>query len=373
MTNRDPLLVREPPEPTALAKELNSAASRRACLLLGGILAACGASLGLACLCSLKFPLVISHSLLAFGLGLRHAVDCDHLAAIDNVTRQLINRGQRPVSVGFWFAMGHSTVVVVMTAVLAGGYNMAWRHFNKETSLTDDVSFIAALLSVGLLSGIGLLNAKIACSLFKRWTGLNKLNAEDQEEELAQMAQESMSSAITSLPWLRSAFNGVDKPSKMYGVGLLFGLSFDTATQVALIGLAAITGTSQRFPPWMVMIFPLCFSCGMCLVDTANGLLMLMTYSWATIKPMQKLLYNFVVTALSSTVALAVGGLELLQIIAKSLKLKGPFWSAIQNVDMASLGYTVMGTFLAALLIAVVTARCRRADASEVPNRNEAP
>merc|ERR1712232_301452 len=223
--------------------------------------------------------------------------------------------GQRPVSVGFWFAVGHSTIVVVMTAILAGGYTVAWNSFNKKSGLTDGLSFVAALLAVGMLGGIGLLNAKVACEIFGRWTRLQKLNANEQKEELDLIAEESLGTALTSLPCLRSAFQGVDRPSKMYGIGLLFGLSFDTATQVALIGLAAMTGTSQRFPPWMVMIFPLCFSCGMCLVDTANGLLMLMTYSWATIDPMQKLLYNFVVTALSAAVALAVGSLELLQMI----------------------------------------------------------
>jgi len=347
-------------EVAANSKEANVLPSDvfwRAARLLSLILLACGASLSLASLCSTTYPIVLSHAFIAFALGLRHAVDCDHLAAIDNVTRQLLLRGQRPVSVGFWFAVGHSTVVLILTAVLAGGYSWVWNLAKQGAGITEDVSLAAGLLSVGLLGGIGLLNAHIAVGLFRDWAGLQQRSPYAQDEEVTRAGEESLRTALSIIPCVKRIFEHVNRPFKMYGVGFLFGLSFDSATQVGLIGLAAMSGTSGRVPPGMVMIFPLAFSCGMCLVDTSNGLLMLATYSWTTVRPIQKLFYNFVVTSMSAGIALIICSLELLQIIAREAGWKSPFWMFIANVDMVAIGYSIILSFMFVFAVAVCYAQ----------------
>merc|ERR1712217_331681 len=153
----------------------------------------------------------------------------------------------------------------------------------------------------------------------------------------------------------------------MFIVGFLFGLSFDTATQVGVIGLTAVSGTDHKVPALMIMVFPLCFSCGMCLIDTANGLLMVVAYSWATVQPSQKLFYNLIVTGLSAIVALSVGSLEFLQILGDQCNLEGPFWTVVQGVDMTLLGYGVIGLFASALVVALSFAYCCNPGSSRVP------
>lgn len=317
---------------------------KRAACLMSGIMVVSLAAFGAAALCAAQFPIILGHSMLAFALGLRHAVDVDHLAAIDNVTRQLISRGQFPVSVGFWFALGHSVVVYLLSMGVAGGYSLLWKS-GEGKHITGIVALIAAVISVSLLAGIGILNARVAFLLFRDWCNLREQDKEVQDETLENKGQASLRTALSVLPLMRRVFDRVDRPHKMFWVGLLFGLSFDTATQVGVIGLAAMSGTSGRLPPLMVMIFPLCFSCGMCLVDTSNGLLMLVTYSWATVAPIQKLFYNFLVTAISACVAISIGSLELLQLVSTQAGWAGPFWKRINSVDIGVLGYMVIGTF----------------------------
>lgn len=328
-------------------KTAQGASSRDACFLMSCIILASGASLGTAAYCSLTYAKLLSHAFLAFMLGLRHAVDCDHLAAIDNVTRQFTRRGEMPVSIGFWFACGHSTVVVALTGVIAGGYSMAWKHFHNDTGWSDDVSLVASIISITLLGGIGLLNARVTVELVIEWTRMKKRSSEAQQEVDQEAAETSLRTALSTVPLLQWVFSHVDRPLKMFWVGLLFGLSFDTATQVALIGLAAMASTTGSVPASVVMIIPLCFSAGMCLVDTGNGLLMLLAYSWATIEPSEKLFYNILVTALSAMVAILIGSLEMVQVFAQEKQLSGSPWDAIKGVDMASVGFFIIMLFAA--------------------------
>lgn len=323
------------------------------CLVSIIVLASC-ATLGAVWVCSKPYPMIFSHALIAFALGLRHAVDCDHLAAIDNVTRQLMNQGQRPVSIGLWFALGHSSVVLLLTAVIACGYSWALEMAEEGSGLTARVSLVAAIVSITILAGIGFLNAQIATSLFREWVGLQGLDSDAQEKQLQHTAEASLRTALSSIPFLKRICEHVSQPPKMYAVGFLFGLSFDSATQVGLIGLAAMTGTKETIPSLVVMFFPLAFSCGMCLVDTLNGILMLATYSWTSMPPIQKFFYNFVVTAMSAGIALIICSLELLQIVARQLGFTGPVWEFIDSVDMATIGYTVIFSFILIFLIAVV-------------------
>jgi len=344
----------------ALVAEKDTSADRavhqRAVFLLTGILLASLAACAGVVLCGASHPVVLSHGLLSLLLGLRHAVDCDHLAAIDNVTRQLVLLGQRPVSVGFWFALGHSTIVVLLTVALASGYSAVWHGGGTVALVRKGLTLAAAVLSVVLLGGIGLLNARVALGLFSDWTSLRKHSAYLQDKALESTADSSLRTALTAVPFLKRLFSHVDRPVKMYMVGVLFGLSFDTASQVGLIALAAMSSTAGQVPPVMVLLFPLCFSCGMCLVDTGNGLLMLLAYNWATVRPMQKLVYNLLVTTMSAGVALAIGSLEVLQILGQEAGLTGGLWSWVQDVDMGSLGCAVVASFLTVFGLAVCCA-----------------
>jgi len=239
--------------------------------------------------------------------------------------------------------MGHSTVVFLMTGILGGGYSMA---SNVGGEVQDALTFVAAILAVALLGGIGLLNARVSVDIYREWSELRKRNGEEQAKVAEASAQQALRTAFSAIPFIQKAFERVDSAGKMYWVGFLFGLSFDTATQVGLIGLTAVTGSQGTLPLWMVMIFPVCFSCGMCLVDTCNGLLMIATYGRSDVRPAQKLLYNFLVTAMSACIALVIGTLELLQVVASQEGLSGPFWSWIQDVDMGKIGLMIMGVFL---------------------------
>jgi high-affinity nickel permease len=163
-------------------KSAQKGSTRDACLLMSGIIAASVVSIGLAAYCSLTYKKVLSHAFLAFMLGLRHAVDCDHLAAIDNVTRQFTKRGERPVSIGFWFALGHSTVVVALTGFIVGGYSLAWKHFHNDTNWTDDVALTASIISITLLGGIGFLNARVAIELITEWRRVRERSISAQED-----------------------------------------------------------------------------------------------------------------------------------------------------------------------------------------------
>merc|ERR1740130_1340429 len=150
----------------------------------------------------MTYSVVLSHAFLAFMLGLRHAVDCDHLAAIDNVTRQFTKRGERPVTIGFWFAAGHSTVVVALTGCIAFGYSMAWKHYHNSTSWSDNISLAASVISISLLSGIGLLNARVAMELFIEWTRYRMYTRQDQETFERQAADSSLRTALSTVPFL---------------------------------------------------------------------------------------------------------------------------------------------------------------------------
>jgi len=205
------------------------------------------------------------------------------------------------------------------------------------------------LMSISLLAGIGVLNAQVACGLLSEWRQMRGCSDDIQQEVFQANQQASLRTALSAMPCLNSLFDRIDKPAKIYFVGLLFGLALDTATQVSLISIAAMSASAGGVPLMVTMTIPLCFSCGMCLVDTANGLLMLLAYSWALVRPAQKLLYNFIVTAMSAGVALLVGSFECLQILSQQAGFEGKFWQAIRNVDMASLGLGIMIMFMAVI------------------------
>jgi high-affinity nickel-transport protein len=282
-------------------------------------------------------PGMLSIALVVYGLGLRHAVDADHIAAIDNVTRKLMQAGQRPVSVGFFFALGHSTVVTIVVALLAAlagsiGALEGW------TALGG---IIGTLVSATFLLLIAGMNIFILAGIIRSFR-LLKAGGAYVEEDLDLLLNNR--GVLARL--FRPVFKLVTQSWHMFPLGVLFGLGFDTATEVATFGLSAaqaVKGTSFG----AIMTFPVLFAAGMSLVDTSDGLMMLGAYRWAFVKPTRKLFYNMTITLISILAAALIGGLEALGLIAGHLKLKGEVWDAIGslNENFNLLGFAIIGIF----------------------------
>ena len=229
------------------------------------------------------FPLLIGSSVLAYSFGLRHAVEADHIAAIDNVTRKLMQDGKKPISVGFFFSLGHSTIVALLTiaiALTAGNIQQNMPQFKEVGGL------IGTSVSAMFLLFIAALNMVILWDVFKTFQSV-KNGGRYSEDSL----NELLNQRGVLGRFFRPLFQLIDQSWKMYPLGLLFGLGFDTATEVGLLGISA-QQASAGLPIWSILIFPALFTAGMCLIDTTNGILMLGAYSWAYVKPIRKLYYN---------------------------------------------------------------------------------
>jgi len=339
----------------AFARSWNGAeraAGRRAALLIGGLLAANLGAWALAILCFHDRPLLLGTAMLAWSFGLRHAVDADHIAAIDNVTRKLMQQGRRPVATGFWFSLGHSTVVVIASVVLAA----------TATAFKDQIEeFHSVGGIIGTCVSAGFLLLIAACNLvvlrriylsFRRVAAGETLHEDSLEEHLRG------GGPLTAI--LRPAFRLVTRSWHMYPLGLLFGLGFDTATEIAVLGISA-TQAAQGMDVWMIMIFPLLFTAGMSLIDTIDSVLMLFAYGWAFLKPVRKLYYNMTITAISALVALLIGGIEALGLVADKLELAGPVWGVIGtfNDSLGNIGFLIIGVFVLAWIVSVANYRLR--------------
>jgi nickel/cobalt transporter (NiCoT) family protein len=303
-------------------------------------------------------PLLLGTASLAYTFGLRHAVDPDHIAAIDNVTRKLMQEGKRPISVGFFFALGHSTVVIVASLLVALSVgalesNFAW--FKSVGGL------IGTGVSATFLLVIALINALILISVYRAFTALRRGEQVTDEALHALLSGRGLLSRI-----LRSVFGIVARSWHMYPLGLLFGLGFDTASEVGLLGISAAQG-SAGLPAWSLLILPALFTAGMSLVDTTDGVLMVQTYGWAFIKPVRKLYYNLTMTLISIVVALLIGGLEALGLLADKLGLEGSFWNLVDqaNESFGLLGYLIVGIFAAGWIISVLIYRIQGFDQIE--------
>jgi high-affinity nickel-transport protein len=289
-------------------------------------------------------PLLLAPAALAWGLGLRHAVDADHIAAIDNVMRKLVADGRRPLSVGLFFALGHSAVVTLAVAgVVAVG------------SLGELGSFLGTLVSGLFLLAIAAVNFVI---LHQTWRAFHHTGPG--------AAAPAADTALTRL--CRPLFALIRRPWHMFPLGFLFGLGFDTATEVSLLGLSAAQA-AQGLPLWSILVFPALFAAGMALVDTADGLLMLGAYGWMTVNPRRKLAYNLTITGASVLVAVGVGGLELLGLAAERWGLTGGFWNTIGalNEHANTLGFAIVAVFALAWLGALALARYRTLDGRDAP------
>ncbi len=316
----------------------------RIAFLFGGLIVANAGAWAWALAAFHATPVLLGTALLAYGLGLRHAVDPDHIAAIDNVTRKLMQEGQRPVGVGLFFSLGHSTVVVAASAAIA----LAARDFAPQLDAWHAVGgVIGTLVSVAFLFAIAGANLLVLRTL-RRARDLGGA----EYDALDRVLDQALSGRGLLSRLLRPLFAMIGRSWNMYPLGVLFGLGFDTATEVALLGISATE--SRHLPALSVMVFPALFTAGMALVDTADGVLMLGAYGWAFIDPARKLAYNMAITMLSVVVALLVGGIEAAGLARDRFSLGSGLWD--------SLGYLIVGLFAASWAASVLITRARRSE-----------
>jgi high-affinity nickel-transport protein len=278
---------------------------------------------------------------LAYTLGMRHAFDADHIAAIDNTTRKLVNDGQRPLSVGYFFSLGHSSVVFVLAVFLNFGIRaLDSQVSNNSSGLHHATNVIGTSVSGGFLYLIAILNLIVLVGIAKVYRQM-KRGRYDNEELERQLNNRGL---------MNRFFGGyagrIDKPWKMYPVGVLFGLGFDTATEVALLVLAG-TAVAGGLPFWAILSLPVLFAAGMCLFDTVDGCFMNFAYDWAFSKPIRKVFYNLTITGLSVFVALFIGTIELLGLLAQELNVNDPFFNFFANFNINTAGFIIVGAFAA--------------------------
>ena len=297
-------------------------------------------------------PLFLGTALLAYGFGLRHAVDADHIAAIDNVTRKLVQDGRRPLTVGLWFALGHSAVVVLAAAAVATATTLLAQRFGH---LKDVGSIVSTSVSALFLFAIAAANLVVLRAIWRTWCHVRAGGRYIEEDFDLLLNSRGLLARL-----FRPVFRLVTRPWHMAPLGFLFGLGFDTATEVSLLGLSA-TQAAQGVSTWSILVFPALFAAGMSLVDTTDGVLMLGAYRWAFIKPMRKLYYNLVITAVSVAVAVLVGGIEALGLLGEQLDLSGGFWDGVAalNDHFNTLGFAIIGVFIAAWIGSVLVYRYR--------------
>jgi high-affinity nickel-transport protein len=287
---------------------------------------------------------------LAYTFGLRHAFDADHIAAIDNTTRKLLQDGEHPLGTGFFFSLGHSTIVFSLTAGLAVAAETV--HSGIPT-LQAYGSTIGASLSATFLLVIGALNLVVLLDVVGVFRRMKRGHYDEQDLERALLNQGFLSRFL-----LKRVGSRIDASWKMYPLGLLFGLGFDTATEIGLLALAA--GVATHHVPFLAVVsLPLIFAAGMSLMDTADGAFMSRAYGWAFSSPVRKIYYNISVTSLSVAVAWLVGAIELLQVVAAELSLRGGFWSVLESLDLGRLGYLAVGLFVATWLCSVTLWKTR--------------
>ena len=303
--------------------------------------------------------------LLALTLGMRHAFDADHIAAIDNTTRKLMAEGRRPLSVGFFFSLGHSTVVLVLAVLLNLGVKALNLQVSQASSGLHQVTgIIGTSVSSGFLYLIAALNLVILAGIIRTFRKMR--DGRYSEEELEAM----LANRGALMRFLGPLARSIDAPWKMYPLGLLFGLGFDTATEIALLVLSgsAVVG---GLPLWAILSLPLLFAGGMCLLDTLDGCFMNFAYEWAFSQPVRKVYYNLVITVLSVTVALLVGTIELLGLLGEQLDLHGGIWDLTARFNANAVGLLVATIFAVTWLVAVLAWRWGRLEHRYAPARQE--
>jgi high-affinity nickel-transport protein len=306
---------------------------------------------------SVRYPALLGTALLAYTLGLRHAVDADHISAIDNVTRKLMQEKKRPVAVGFFFSLGHSTIVFLLSIAIVITATFIQ---SALPTLRNAGGLIGTTVSAFFLYVIAAINFLVLWDIFRMFRQVRR-----GEEYNEQTLDDFLNQRGLMGRFFRPLFKIVDKSWKMYPVGLLFGLGFDTATEVGVLGISAVEA-GKGLPIPFILIFPLLFTAGMCLLDTTDGILMLGAYGWAFVKPMRKLYYNLNITLVSVLVAFFVGTIEVISIISGLLHLSGGFWDPVGNIGFDRLGGIIIGLFVVSWLVSTIIYRLKRYDELEI-------
>jgi nickel/cobalt transporter (NiCoT) family protein len=296
------------------------------------------------------YPVLLGVAVLAYTFGLRHAVDADHIAAIDNVTRKLMQDGQRPVAVGFFFSLGHSTIVIVASAAIALATGALQDRFDSFKAVGG---VIGTLISASFLFLVAAANLFILRSVYQSFRRVRRGGTYADEDLNRLLEQRGLLGRL-----FRPVLRLVSRSWHMYPLGMLFGLGFDTATEIGLLGISAAQA-SNGLPIWSIMVFPALFTAGMSLIDTTDGVLMLGAYGWAFIKPIRKLYYNLTITLVSVFVALVIGSIEVLGLLADKFSLSGPVWDfvAALNDNFGSMGYLIIAIFAVSWIASVAIYR----------------
>ena len=303
-------------------------------------------------------PLLLGTCFLAYSFGLRHAVDADHIAAIDNVTRKLMQEGKRPLTTGLFFSLGHSSVVLLASigvAATAAAFQQNLEDFHVVGGV------IGTSVSAAFLLLIAALNVVILVNVYRVFQRVKSGGSYVEEEFDALMANSGFLARI-----FRRLFRLIGKSWHMFPLGFLFGLGFDTATEIGLLGIAAAQATNG-LPIWSILVFPVLFMAGMTLIDTTDSVLMTGAYGWAFVKPVRKLYYNLTITFVSVVVAVVVGGVEALGLIASKFSLHGGLWDVVGSINetFGMLGFLIVGIFALSVLVSMLVYRLKGYDQIE--------
>ena len=288
----------------------------------------------------------IGVSLTAYALGLRHAFDADHISAIDNVTRKLMNErreqnvDKKPISVGYYFSVGHSTIVIAIGAGIVIAEKTVYAAVsNNNSGLEQFGGVFGTIVSASFLYLIAILNVIILAGIIKVFRSMRRGTYDEAELE-RQLQNRGLMYRFFG-KWMRS----ITKEWQMYPVGVVFGLGFDTATEVALLATTALLA-SKALPFYSIMCLPILFTAGMSMMDTADGLFMNVAYGWAFLNPVRKVYYNLAITGLSVSICFFIGSIEILGLLPMELHVHGSFWSLMQNFNINTAGFVIVGMFI---------------------------
>ena len=296
---------------------------------------------------------LVGTALVAYGLGLRHAVDADHIAAIDNVTRKLMQDGKRPIGVGLFFALGHSTVVLVAATAIALTAGSLQSRF---PGLIESGSVVGTAISASFLLAIAALNTAVLVAIYRLLRDAAHGCDAGERQLNALLGQRGLLARL-----LRRSFRLISRSWHMYPLGFLFALGFDTASEIGLLGIAA-SEAAKGLSTGSILVFPVLFTAGMSLIDASNGVLMLGAYGWAFTDPARKLYYNLTVTSISVVVAILVGGIEAAGLLADKFGLAGGVWDIVNAVvgELGGLGYAIVTAFVVSWLVSLMVYRVKR-------------
>lgn len=306
-----------------------------------------------------RYPLLMGTSMLAYSFGLRHAVDADHIAAIDNATRKLMQAGKRPITVGLMFSLGHSTIVVLASVGIAA---TAAALQTRMAGFKQIGGLIGTAASTLFLVAIALMNLAILRSVIRAFKRVRRGEPYVDEDLDVLLAGRGLFARI-----FRPLFRLITRSWHMYFLGLLFGLGFDTATEVGLLGMSAASA-AHGMPIWSILVFPVLFTAGMTLIDTTDSVLMLGAYGWAFVNPIRKLYYNITITVISVVIALLVASVEALGLVADTRHLTGGLWNLIGrlNSNFGMIGYAIIGVLLISWLLSAAFYKWKRFEKLEV-------